>query len=397
MQGTGERIGTMETYSYRTRTRFERRKAPGVPDYHLVGLDLGYSSVKGMTQDLVYCFPNYARPIPEGTISLEANDENRILYRGEDGREWVVGEAAQELVDPREAIDSDEELFGRNRYYTRMFRVISETGMGLGLTGHAEGVPIIIKTGLPQKYLLGDTADLRESLAGRHRFSLKRGSLPWVDYDFEVDPGHIPVIGQPMGSLFSAMVGTDGKPVGFVRKLQMGNVRVIDGGFGTLDDISIQKMTINARSMQTFTEYGMKAVLQATSDEIRRRYGVDYPVYSMQKILREGKIKKFDRKTNSTSYQPFNDILEECSHAVCMGMLEKLSSIHDNFLQDDIIIITGGTGAAWSQWITEYFSKREGLEVMGANRNDPSLPYVFSNVRGYYMSAYQGLLRGRIV
>ena len=50
----------------------------------------------------------------------------------------------------------------------------------------------------------------------------------------------------------------------------------------------------------------------------------------------------------------------------------------------DYLIITGGTGAAWSSRIREILKDMETLKIVDGNCND-TLPYVFANVRGYYM------------
>ena len=50
----------------------------------------------------------------------------------------------------------------------------------------------------------------------------------------------------------------------------------------------------------------------------------------------------------------------------------------------DYLIITGGTGAAWSQRIRDILKDMETLKIVNGNCND-TLPFVFANVRGYYL------------
>ena len=51
-------------------------------------------------------------------------------------------------------IDSEQELFGRKRYYSDMFRVISDTGIAIGLMGNdkgnSKGKKLTIQTGFRQ-------------------------------------------------------------------------------------------------------------------------------------------------------------------------------------------------------------------------------------------------------
>ena len=98
-----------------------------------------------------------------------------------------------------------------------MFRVISDTGIAIGLMGNdkgnSKGKKLTIQTGLPPKYLKADQNDLKEVLSGHHHFSLRIGRAPWQQFDFVVDSKDIFVMPQPLGALVSALVGKDGKPL----------------------------------------------------------------------------------------------------------------------------------------------------------------------------------------
>jgi len=58
------------------------------------------------------------------------------------------------------------------------------------------------------------------------------------------------------------------------------------------------------------------------------------------------------------------------------------------------LLVTGGTGAAWSEYITEHFTGMQNLKIIFGNRNDTTLPQIFSNVRGYYLKR-AGILRAQ--
>lgn len=57
----------------------------------------------------------------------------------------------------------------------------------------------------------------------------------------------------------------------------------------------------------------------------------------------------------------------------------------------DYLIVTGGTGESRFDMIEDALSGLT-VTVIKGNENAPDLPFVFSNVRGYYMSAYLRLL-----
>ena len=67
--------------------------------------------------------------------------------------------------------------------------------------------------------------------------------------------------------------------------------------------------------------------------------------------------------------------------------MEAINTINGyyNYLQDeDFLVITGGTGAAWINIIREFYKEMSTLKIIDGSAND-TVPAIFSNVRGYYM------------
>lgn len=179
------------------------------------------------------------------------------------------------------------------------------------------------------------------------------------------------------------MIDNDSRQIPEAMKLFASNVLVFDAGFGTLDFFSIRKRQMNEEG-ESFDDLGMKAVLDDVSAELFKQYHVKIPVHAMQKSLRDGYITVFDRKNMKTQKVEFGDILKRSSEKICNKAIERMKSLYNNMLDFDYLIVTGGTGAAWSDMIRNHFSGMETLSVIGANQND-DLPYIFSNVRGYYV------------
>ena len=78
--------------------------------------------------------------------------------------------------------------------------------------------------------------------------------------------------------------------------------------------------------------------------------------------------------------------------------MEAINTINGcyNYLQDeDYLVVTGGTGAAWFNIIKDYYKNMTTLKVIDGSAND-NIPAIFSNVRGYYMQQYN-LLKKKTV
>jgi plasmid segregation protein ParM len=375
------------TQNFKTKTIFTERKNESVDGIWTVALDIGYSAVKGFSNNMIYSFPSYCRKMTNQMLAFGETNKTDILYKdNETGETWVVGSAAQDMITSDETRDSIAELYGRNRYFSEIFKVISRVGMGIGMLTNQydspNGKKLVVQTGLPPAYLKSDTSLLKEALAGKHNFSIKIGNKQWVSLSYDLPEENIYVMPQPMGTLLSISTDNSGKTIPEASKYFKSSMLIFDPGFGTLDVFKIRNKMIE--SSETFDNLGMKRVLQETSDRIMDKFHQEVPVPAMQKLLTTGEVKCFDRKNRRTSLESFSDLLEESSKKVCYEALQKVDNIYNNLFDHDYLVITGGTGDAWKNIITEYYSGMESLKIINGNQND-MLPTIFSNVRGYYL------------
>lgn len=375
------------TQNFKTKTIFTERKNESVNGVWTVALDIGYSAVKGFSNNMIYCFPSYCRKINNQMLTFADNNQSEILYKNNETNEiWAVGSTAQEMIIADEARDSIAELYGRNRYFSEIFKVISRVGMGIGMLSNEydspNGKKLVVQTGLPPAYMKTDTILLKEALAGHHDFSIKIGNKPWVSLTFDLSENDIYVMPQPMGTLLSISTDNTGKPTPEAQKYFKSSMLIFDPGFGTLDVFNIRNKMIE--STETFDNLGMKRVFQETSDLILEKFGQEVTVPAMQKLLSTGEVKLLDRKSRSTKLEPFANLLEEANKKVCYEALQKIDNIYNNLFDHDYLVITGGTGDAWKNLIIEYYSGMESLKIVNGNQND-MLPSIFSNVRGYYL------------
>lgn len=377
----------MNTQDYKTKSIIEYRHIPSNPKYWAIGLDIGYSSVKGMSPNKYFCFPAYARKVPADRLTLKAPQSTDIRYREKSNDEiWTVGALAYDEVNSSEVMDSEAELFGRRRYFSPMFLVIARVGIALGMMndpyGKRENRRVKIQMGLPPKYM-NDEDDLRESLVGHHEFEIKLGNQPWQSFDFTIEPEDIPkVMAQPLGALMSASIGKDGMQLPVARQYFSKNVIVFDPGFGTTDDYTITHGVVTG--YETFPELGMREVFARTCHDIKKQYRVEIQIPELQNKLVDGTIKSMDRRLMKSTKHSFADILEKNSKEVCHETIEKLKTVHNYFIDTDYIIAAGGTYDAWASEFNQTFKDMEGLSIVPGNINDPSLSNVFDNVRGYY-------------
>lgn len=387
----------MDTREYKTRTMFKEIQNPVfAPDKWCIGLDIGYSGVKSYGQNSYSCFPAFAVENSGSTrldLGYSPDDHLALQYKDEDGVIWNVGQTAQDSISASDTSVGSLSNYGRHRYYSPMFKVLFRTGLAQCLRknqyGDPEGKRLLIQTGLPPKYLKSDQYDFTSIMLGRHHFWVKFGMNDWQEFDFELTEKNLmPIIAQPMGTMISIATARDFKQLPDAANYFNPNTKVLimDGGFGTLDFFPMIGGQITMAECETDENLGMKRVLNDTANEILDKYHFEVSVPAMQQYLETGNIPA--RVGRAYKNTPFNDILEKHSREVCYKAIEKLLTTY-SINEYRYLVLTGGTCAAWGNFIRDYevFKESDTIKVIPGNQGDPSLPYLFANVRGYYIYA----------
>lgn len=382
----------IHTENFKTRTEIRPRQNPKKAGFWDIGLDIGYSGVKGFSPNKVFCFPAFAKKVPEGLVSVAKPSDKDIQFKNlETGDIWDVGEAAQERANTN---DNELALFGRVRYYSEMFQVLAKVGFALSIMGNKFGEPgediLSVETGLPPEYIKADTPILKEALSGEHHFALKVGRGQWQEFHFTIDENQIDVMDQPMGTLVSVSTASNGKASADAQRYFSSNVMIMDAGFGTLDIYNIANGKILTKP-ETIDDMGMKQVFKKTIEDIYSLYEKEINIPQMQRLLEKGEIKikkKAEKHSNlraiGTAKVNFSDFLENNNKEVCISALNHICDTYGGLIDHDYLIITGGTCAAWASIIREYFEANETLTILSGANND-TLPAIYANVRGYYM------------
>lgn len=371
-----------DTKPFKTKTEMNERENRTVEGTWTIAADIGYSGVKIMSPAYVACFPSFASRLAEDRGIIGEVDENYILYTDmKTGEKWLVGQYAQNSISDRDTSVSEEALFGRERYEDPMYRVIISTALGIGMlpgkTSGPTGKVLHIQTGYPPAYE-DDKDEMQDAFAGEHFFRLQIGTQNPIEFRFFVDRNRVHVMAQPMGTLFSVTVDNNGQPVPEKKDCLRKAVVVFDAGFGTLDLFPIKNGRLE--KSQTNQNLGMKRVMQDTCTALNDS-GVNIEVPALQKYLETGFARYNTRKTSRNV--PFGDILRESSKKICAEAISWMTQTL--WLPEyDYLIITGGTADAWKDMIREELKEMETLEIIDGNCND-NLPYIFANVRGYYL------------
>lgn len=373
----------MNIKKIRTRQEFNTATNPKGKDY-IIGLDIGYSATKVFHETGYFCFPSYAKKLNNGMLNI--TNEKDILYMEEGSDDiYMVGYTAQEMMDTINTNDSDSELYSRKRYKDKRFGIICNTAIAMAMLNKKDNREIVIQTGLPSSYTDEDTPEIKKTLSREVKFRIKIGSAEWRSFHIKIDINNIHVIPQPMGSLYSTIIKSDGKYTEDASSILNDNVIVLDAGFGTFDFYGIVNREI--RCKESTDELGMKQLLVKTGKKIFEETGVDIRIAAMQKYLTRGYFDYMNEDDMVSEDKPIAPYIDIANKEVFEEAKEKIKSVTNSFRGYRYVIVAGGTGEAWFEDIKNWLGKMNTLKIMASNKND-NLPFVYSNVRGYYLYRY---------
>jgi len=381
--------------NFKTKSQIIERKMPKILGNNqfrgktIIALDIGYSAVKGISGNKTFVFPFYAKKVKNLQFVGELK-ENDILFRDNTtGEEWAIGSLAERLMDSSDLSQTtDASIFTRYRYNSPIYKAITSAGLAIGLLETTGGNDIYLSTGLPSSYKSEDEAELKAALAKKYDISIKIGNDPYRTFRFALDDEHISVIEQPQGTLFATAFDKNGELLPDGKKILSSNSLICDIGFGT-EDIFAIRGGVRVGEPLSYTDTGMRAVFEATIKELQKiNAQASYKIFEFQKFLEKGVATYFDRATTASKEIPFEEMLYKNNAELCKKSINRLMEEFDNLMDYENLIITGGTGESRFEQIEEMLSGLSHLKVLRGNQNDDSLPFVFSNARGYYMYQY---------
>ena len=374
----------MDTKQFRTRQEIIECANPKGKKY-IIGLDVGYSGTKVFTEDKIFCFPSYVKKIEQNMLSISSS--NDIMYKNlETGEMFMVGYAAQEMIASDNTNDTDGEMFSRKRYTNPNFHVICNVALGIAMKDHKDQREIVIQTGLPTSYVKGDTKALKKVLCTPARFALKIGFGEWVSFELQIKDENVYVMPQPAGTLYSILIQENGEYHANAKEYLFNNLLIMDIGFGTFDFYGLKSRSITCT--ESVDDIGMRKVLAVASSKILEELNEDIRVQALQKNLETGTVICINEDEMCSEEKPITDILDNASQEVFREAFIRAKAITNTFRDYKYIIISGGTGEAWFELVKNAFSRMSNMNILPGNINCAELPFIYANVRGYYLYRY---------
>lgn len=388
----------IDTAKFRTKSEIVEKNLPKINGNNqykgktIIGIDLGYSSVKLAAPSRVAIFPAFAKKAPDVLDVIGKAEQYDIQLKDNlTGELWLIGQIAEELMD-RKDLDSitDESMYTRYRYESPSFKALASAGLALGLIGTAPGNDIYVQTGLPATYKERDELKIKKSFCRDYNMDIKVGNGVWQHFEFTLTEDKVNVMEQPQGTYFSVLFQADGNLSKRGLQIANSNTIVLDIGFGTEDIFAFVKGYKNGHD--TFSDTAMKSVFEEVINRIRKECpDADFKIFEFQKYLEEGRAYYLDVDTTTEMEIEFSELLEKVNSELCEKSIVRLLQDYDNLQNYQNLVITGGTGESRFEQIKERLSGLKRLQVFPGNVSNPEISFVYSNVLGYYLSRYAKL------
>ena len=284
-----------------------------------IGVDIGYSHSKWVTQGRRGIFPSACGNLEEARFSLNGQEPPEAIVLDEGHARWLVGEAAvkqSRMVSRRE----DRDWITSMEYACLWYASFSE------ITS-ASRVDFQIVTGLPVTYF-GDRQVLRDRFLRSRR--IKRGgrrAQVFVVTDLLVIP-------QPFGALLATCLDDAGRIVDTA--IAGGRVGIIDVGGKTTGFLSVDALTEIRRETHSI-DVGCWEPLRLIGEAIEGRWpGLHLRDHEIIEVVQSGQVHYYGQ------VQDISAIVTEALEPLAAKVVATATQRWNGGARLDTIIVTGG-------------------------------------------------------
>ncbi|MGM9934247.1 ParM/StbA family protein [uncultured Clostridium sp.] len=330
-----------------------------------IAVDPGFDTIKVIANGKFFKFPFNTEKTDEKKISNMTVADDFILYRNKDNETWRIGQYARELIfEKKDSSDIEEKMksfYSEKRFVSDEFTIGLRTAIAmavseLGLYDEINNINIFIMVALPHSVRDNYSTQVKSILCGNHDYFVKIGKEPEEEYTYIIDEDNIFTVSQTVASILGETSDDDGNiDEDKFYYLSDGPTLVIDGGFYTIGEVAVDRGgSINEEKTFSDTEHAMKNINMEIAKELEdQRPDIKYYVIEYLMTKNDGKVKYLnDGKADIIDLNILKkDKIKEMSYR----FIESLNKKYNNLLDFNYVLVTGGTGACYYDYLKEYY------------------------------------------
>ena len=325
----------------------------------LIAIDPGFDSMKVVANGRVFKFPFNVVETDERKMTDYRLRDDFMLYQGEDGATYRVGQYAREMSFDNKADVAS--FYTEKRFISKEFQVGLDTAVALaieknGLYDTQAVLNIHVMVALPHACRDTYAPTIIGSAAGPHSFSLRCGQGTARTYQYNIPEAHIHTVSQTI----AAILGETSDDSGNINEekffyLSNGPTLVLDGGYYTMGMVVVSRGgSVDESKTESDVHHAMANINQLVADAVKDKrpdinhYAVEYLIGKDEgtiKYMQEGKAVSVDLR----------DIRAEKMKVVADDLIQYLNSKYNSLLDLKYVLVTGGTGACLYPYLLEYY------------------------------------------
>ncbi|WP_294373592.1 ParM/StbA family protein [uncultured Clostridium sp.] len=330
-----------------------------------IAVDPGFDTIKVVANGEFFKFPFNTEKTDEKKISNMTVADDFILYRNKDNETWRIGQYARELLfEKKDNSDVEEKMknfYSEKRFVSDEFTIGLRTAIAiavskLGLYENIKNINIYIMVALPHSIRDNYSTQVRSILAGNHNYYLRIGKEEEKEYEFSIDENNIFTVSQTIASILGETSDDEGNiDEDKFYYLSDGPTLVIDGGFYTIGEVAVDRGgSIDEEKTFSDTSHAMKNINKEISKELEeQRPDIKYYVIEYLMSKNNGKIKYL--KDGKAEIIDLNELKKFKIKDMSSKFIESLNKKYNNLLDFNYVLVTGGTGASYYEYLKEYY------------------------------------------
>lgn len=330
-----------------------------------IAVDPGFDTIKVVANGKFFKFPFNTEKTDEKKISNMSVADDFILYRNKDNETWRIGQYARELIfEKKDSSDVEEKMknfYSEKRFVSDEFTIGLRTAIAMAvdklkLYQSLSNITIYIMVALPHSVRDNYSTQVRSVLSGNHDYYVRIGKEYEEEYSFFIDENNIFTVSQTVASILGETSDDDGNiDEDKFYYLSDGPTLVIDGGFYTIGEVAVDRGgSIDEEKTFSDTEHAMKNINMEIAKELEpQRPDIKYYVIEYLMSKNDGKIKYL--KDGKAEIIDLNILKKEKIKEMSHRFIESLNEKYNNLLDFNYVLVTGGTGARYYEYLVEYY------------------------------------------
>lgn len=350
----------------------------------IIGLDPGFDGgkivINKMTLSIPFAVEDITNELSKYPLS-NRNAENFIRLE-KDGSTYLVGDFARlsllEADHQKSSKDSLDTFYTISRFSSKLFEVGLNTMLGYALYKYEEYTrkndveevfniseidewDIHVGVALPHEFMDDLWAKhVKDYLAKPQNYNLLVGTKT-IKFNYQLKEENCVYNSQAICALIDLITDDEGNNIDSEKDIQHYlPALIIDGGYKTLGKFKLSRDGRMDKD-ESNTDFAMNNINEAVAAEIRKKnaniygYMIEEKYNANEEIYYEdedGTVKSFDVRA----------MRDAETVKTANRLMEYLMTEHNRLLDIKLILVAGGTGAAYYNTIKEFCDKRDNLK-----------------------------------